>query len=132
MKKGLYLVIGGFFSALIFGLYVYRINVLADELKQKADYILRVNDGFISLLEEDTEDRNQILSDSIRTIASNEDENMEDYTETYTDYQDGNDVVQDQVQDQQTLENSFRIMVVFCFGLVAGVIVGHFLTGFIK
>lgn len=131
MKKGLYLVIGGFFSALIFGLYVYRINVLADELKQKADYILRVNDGFISLLEEDTEDRNQVLSDSIRTLAY-EDQDMEDYTETYTDYQDGDDVVQDQVQDQSTLENSFHVMVVFCFGLVSGVIVGHFLTGFIK
>lgn len=29
-------------------------------------------------------------------------------------------------------DNQYKIMVVFCFGLCAGVIVGHFLTGFIK
>lgn len=29
-------------------------------------------------------------------------------------------------------DNNFRVMIIFCFGLIAGLVVGNYITGFVK
>ena len=83
---------------------------------------------------EDEKTIDTVLSDNIGYIGEvNELENQEDNQEDNQDYETRDDISSDMSDNEEVMSNDqFRIMVIFCFGLCAGVVVGHFLTGFIK
>ena len=98
------------------------LNVKAQELVDDLE-----ENGYISLDEEIEQSTGKVLSDSIGIISLNEMEDFENYSE--------NDSIESDISENEenmSSDDKFRIMIVFCFGLCAGVIVGHFLTGFIK
>lgn len=133
MRRGLYLTLGGFFICFILSFYVLRVYAIGAELKSKANYILSVENGHLSLLEEDRENTSQVLYDNIRFISEVEDDELlgpENDTESGA--EDMSNDTQTENDEAITTTNQFRIMVVFCFGIVSGVIVGDILTRFIK
>lgn len=104
---------------------------------QAKELILKTNEnGLIETIETLEEDHNTVLQDTIRYISEvdNELENEENNQEDYQDYQDGDNISSSPAENEEDMnkEDQFKIMVIFCFGLCAGVIVGHFLTGFIR
>ena len=104
-------------------------------LQVQAKEIVDLENGYFSHLEETETDSNSILSDKFRYIS--EIDEMEDYetdSEIDSDNSDGIDVSENQTENEEDMNTNdqFRIMIIFCFGLCAGVVVGHFLTGFIK
>ena len=103
-------------------------------LKVQAKEIVDLENGYLSSLEEVEVIPDKVLSDSIGYIEEvNELEDEENYTETDSDNSDGIDVSENQAENGEVMnDDQFRIMIIFCFGLCAGVVVGHFLTGFIK
>lgn len=99
-------------------------------LKVQAKEITDLSNGYLSSLEEIEEDSDSVLSDSIRYIGEvNELEDSENDSYSDTDYQTEDDLSEN---EEVMNDDQFRIMIIFCFGLCAGVVVGHFLTGFIK
>lgn len=133
MRRGLYLTLGGFLICFILSFYVLRVYAIGAELKSKADYILSVENGHLSLFEEDSKDTSQVLYDNIRYISEVEDEHLF-YTENYSEGSSQDMPNDNKIENEEaiTTTDTFRIMVVFCFGLVSGVIVGDILTRFIK
>ena len=121
--------IGGVFYTLMALSLFTRVNALT---VQAREIVLSVNEnGFISFDEEMEQNDCQVLSDRTRFISSVNDE-MED-TENYSEDLSGdNSDSETESEEDMTNNDKFEIMIVFCFGLCAGVIVGHFLTGFIK
>lgn len=113
----------GFIALLLLNQYN---NVYAFELEKIGEINEQIENGYISHLEETTENRNPILRDIIATIEG-EDEVIDEDRDDNMDYENS---------DNSTMENNgydnFKIMVIFCFGLSIGIIVGHFLTGFVK
>lgn len=125
--------VGGFFICclvLLWGRQYQILTVKAEELTED------IENGYFSLDEEDTEDSDSVLSDVTGVISLNEDTNNDIYSEDYTFDTERNDVSEDSEENAENVpimnDDQFRIMIIFCFGLCAGVIVGHFLTGFIK
>ena len=113
----------GFIALLLLNKYH---NVYAFELEKIGEINEQIENGYISHLEENPENRNPILRDVVAAIEGEEELIDEDRVDNM-DYENN---------DNSTMENNsydnFKIMVIFCFGLSVGVIVGHFLTGFIK
>ena len=132
MKRSLIFLIGGVFYICLGLLWAREYNILtvhAEEIK------VNFEDGYLSLMEEDQEDQPEILSDTIVYLDSlDEDKDLSDNSEDIQNNENADDVLSDSETDEETMNNDdqFRIMIVFCFGLCVGVIVGHFLTGFIK
>ena len=132
MKRILIFLCGGFFYMCLLLLWGRQYTLLQVQAKEIVD----LQNGYFSHLAEIEEDSDSILSDSIKYIADVDDEleDLQNDSETDTNYSDGNDVSENQTENAETMNNDdqFKIMIIFCFGLCAGVIVGHFLTGFIK
>lgn len=122
-SRGLYFILGGFLFVWILSVYFYHINAMASDLTGKIQMIAIDEDGYISLLEEDEKNTGILLSDSIGDI--------ETLNEDYDNDNEYNDSNMDNGVDSTEYDN-FKIMVIFCFGLVAGVIVGNYLSGFVK
>lgn len=121
-SRRLYFIVGGFLLVWILSVYFYHVNAMASDLSDKIQIVIDEN-GHFSLLEEDKQNSSIILSDTFGNFETmNEND---DYNDTVTE----NDT--DLGGDSMQYDN-YKIMVVFCFGLLTGVIVGHFLTGFIK
>ena len=120
------LILGGFFYTLIIFSFLTRYNNIV--VYAKENIIEMVENGYIPLDEEDEQDTRNVLYDYKESIVSVNDE-MED-SENYT--EDMSDNNTDTIEEDMTDNDKFHIMIIFCFGLCAGVIVGHFLTGFIK
>ena len=66
-------------------------------------------------------------------------DDIEIYNEYATDpeedqggYQDRDTISEDQTETQQMINPNFEVMVIFSIGLIAGIMVGNILTGFIK
>ena len=135
MKKGvLYFLIGGFFYICLVLLWVRQYSLITVDAKEiMSEYS---NIGLIPFIQEDTESDYNVLHDNIIYIAevNDEMEDSENITEDYSEDSGRNDVSEDSEENAETMNdyNAFQIMVVFCFGLCAGVVVGHFLTGFIR
>lgn len=126
-------IVGGFFIlclVLLWGRQYQILTVKAEELTED------IENGYLSLNEEDIENTGSVLCDYTGVIALNE--NSDDISDTENDTYNTN--TENVSEDSQTYEESdsimnddqFRIMCIFCFGLCSGIIVGHFLTGFIK
>lgn len=113
----------GFIALLLLNKYH---QVYAFELEKIGEINEQIENGYFSQLEETPENRNPILRDIIATVEG-EDEVIDE---------DRNNNIYYENSDNSTVEDNnydnFKIMVIFCFGLSIGVIVGHFLTGFIK
>lgn len=113
----------GFVALLLLNKYH---QVYAFELEKIGEINEQIKNGYISHLEETPENRNPILRDITATIEG-EDKVIDEDRVNNMDYENN---------DNSTMENNtydnFKIMVIFCFGLSIGVIVGHFLTGFVK
>lgn len=76
-----------------------------------------------------TEEVDPELSDTFKPIK----ETISEDSDTETDNKDGDNVFNDSEENEEVMtENPIYYMVVFCFGLVLGVIVGNYMTGFIK
>lgn len=131
-KISLWLLIGGAFYICLVVLFLRQYEILTVH----AEEIVNEIDGYIPLNDEDQEDIDPILRDSIKPIQEIEYEAADNniYTEGDSDLENDSEVVEDsQVMEDDITENQkFQLMIIFCFGLVTGVIVGHFLTGFIK
>lgn len=128
IKKGLLLdfLFGGLFYIVIVSMYINIFGTLTVKAEELVD---NIENGFVSLDEETESDSSKVLSDSIGYIEEvNDDlENESSYEEWFAD-----SASDSSVEEDMTNDDKFHIMVIFCFGLCAGVIVGHFLTGFIK
>ena len=127
-KKGLILnfLIGGFFYIFFVSMFLNVYGGLSVKANELTDVI---ENGYLPLYEEIEQDNVEILSDSVRYISGVNDE-MEDQENFSDDYQDNQD--SNVMEEDITNEDKYKIMIIFCFGLLSGVIVGHFLTGFIK
>lgn len=128
IKKGLLLdfLFGGLFYIVIVSMYINIFGALTVKAEELSDSI---ENGFVSLDEEIESDSSELLSDSIDYIQGvNDDmENESNFEEDYSD-----STSDSSSEEDMTNDDKFHIMIIFCFGLCAGVIVGHFLTGFIK
>ena len=120
------LILGGFFYTLIIFSFLTRYNNIV--VYAKENIIDMVDNRYISFVEEDEQNTSNVLYDYKESIVpvNDEVEDSENYTE---DMSDNNT---DSIEEDMTDNDKFHIMIIFCFGLCAGVIVGHFLTGFIK
>lgn len=131
------LVIGCFFCVLITSIYTRQLIVFADDLEEEAAEITEQiqeeeeNIEDLEQVENEEEDPEQ-LHDVIAPIS----EDVPRIEEDQTDYQDRDNVQTDTQEDEETMtdnnNNPLDIMILFTLGIIAGVIVGHFLTGFIK
>lgn len=124
-RRLLFLLVGGFFYMCLLLLWGRQYTLLKVQAKEITD----VSNGYISSLEEIEQASDYVLSDSIQYIGEVnelEDSKNDSYSDTDTSEDDISE------NDEVMNEDQFRIMVIFCFGLCAGVVVGHFLTGFIK
>lgn len=125
MKRSFILfLLGGFFYSLLCSLYLSKAYTV------KAKVIEIVDDGYISYMEEDHKVSDNVLSDSIKLISEVEDEDQIHSSEIVSN--NSEDFSYSEVSDDMNNVSEFHIMCVFGFGLIVGVIVGHFLTGFIK
>ena len=113
----------GFIALLLLNKYH---NVYAFELEKIGEINEQIENGYISHLEENPENRNPILRDVVAAIEGEEELIDEDRVDNMDYENNDNSTMEDNNYD------NFKIMVIFCFGLSVGVIVGHFLTGFIK
>lgn len=126
MKRLLIFLVGGFFYMCLILLWGRQYTLLKVQAKEITD----LSNGYLSSLEEIEEDSDTVLSDSIGYIGEvNELEASENYSNSDSDYQAEDDISEN---EEVMNDDQFRIMIIFCFGLCAGVVVGHFLTGFIK
>lgn len=111
-----------FYSFISFHMF-NSIYVHAEEVIE--DFDINLDDEIYSNIEEYGPE----LSDTIKPIKDNISQDS-DYEK---DNQDGDNVHVDQEENKEVMiENPMYYMVVFCFGLVSGVIVGNYMTGFIK
>ena len=131
-KISLGLLTGGAFYICLVLLFARQYEILTVH----AEEIVEEIDGYLPLMEEDQEDSVPLLHEYIKPIEEVEYESEDNNSDPQgdSDMQNDSDVVEDSqvMEDDITNDDKFRIMIIFCFGLVTGVIVGHFLTGFIK
>lgn len=80
-----------------------------------------------------------VYADEIMKNDTFENDDIEIYNEDTSDpeedqggYQDRDSVSEDQTENQQMINPNFEVMVIFSIGLIAGIMVGNILTGFIK
>lgn len=131
-KRGLLIsIVGGVFYICLVLLWTREYSILQVQAKE---IVFQVNDnGLIESIDSMEQSDKEVLSDSIENIvAVNDDDEVYNFQEDQAYNQDME--TESISQEDETMNNNdqFRIMIVFCFGLCAGVVVGHFLTGFIK
>ena len=122
----LFLIGGGFYICLIL-LWSRQFSILV-----KAE---EIRNGYLSSLEEDQDNIDLVLSDNETDMELLNDtiQNIQDFADSDSEYENTDNVSEDTQTNEEDLNNEdqFRIMIIFCFGLVAGVIIGNYLTGFI-
>lgn len=134
-KNLLYFLTGGFFYICLVMLWGRQYQIMTVQAKEIVDEV--EENGLITLDEENEEDSDSVLSDSIGRIEKvDEDMDMENNSEDYTEDTERDNVSENQSDNEEEVsdmnDNGFQIMIIFSFGLLVGVLVGHFLTGFIK
>lgn len=135
MRKRLtFLIVGGFFYICLVLLWGRQYQIMIVQAKEIAEDI---EDGYLPPNEETEQDSGEVLSDNIGKIEEVNDTDRDNNSEDFTEDENSNVLQEDRQDNEETDEepmtdNQFRILVIFCFGLSVGVIVGHFLTGFIK
>ena len=126
MNRLLSLMLGGFLCSIVSVLILSagkKTIVYANEVAEEGN-------GYFSLMEKISEDDDKVLHDNIKYISEVVDEsNISGVDDTEND---SYDTENDSAGEDMNSMNEFQIMVIFSFGLLVGVIVGHFLTGFIK
>lgn len=140
------LILAGIIYTIVFLLYISKITVIAAELKEEVTDVMKDQEelinGFVSLDEEDQEDSDNVLSDTYTPIKEYSDKDQEDQE----DHKESDIIQEDRQEDEEVIsedptpapdptpgENTkFYYMVIFCFGLIGGVIAGDILTRFIK
>lgn len=136
MKNRLiFFIVWGFFYICLVMLWSRQYQILTVSAKEIGEHMKGIDIGFNALDEEIEQDSNSVLHDNIQFVALNEEDYRENYSNDYTEDPDGDSFFENQSDNEEISDmndNQFRIMVIFCFGLSIGVIVGHFLTGFIK
>lgn len=131
-KRGLLIsIVGGVFYICLVLLWAREYSILQVQAKE---IVFQVNDnGLIESIESMEQSDKEVLSDSIENIvAVNDDDEVYNFQEDQAYNQDMETESISQEDETMNNDDQFRIMIVFCFGLCAGVVVGHFLTGFIK
>lgn len=131
-KRGLLIsIVGGVFYICLVLLWTREYSILQVQAKE---IVFQVNDnGLIESIESMEQSDKEVLSDSIENIvAVNDDDEVYNFQEDQAYNQDMETESISQEDETMNNDDQFRIMIVFCFGLCAGVVVGHFLTGFIK
>lgn len=131
-KRGLLIsIVGGVFYICLVLLWAREYSILQVQAKE---IVFQVNDnGLIESIESMEQSDKEVLSDSIENIvALNDDDEVYNFQEDQAYNQDMETESISQEDETMNNDDQFRIMIVFCFGLCAGVVVGHFLTGFIK
>lgn len=128
MKRLELFLIGGVFYICLILLWSRQFSILV-----KAE---EIRNGYLSSLEEDQDNIDLVLSDNETDMETLNDtiQNIQDFADSDSDYENTDDVSEDTQTNEEDMNNEdqFRIMIIFCFGLVAGVIIGNYLTGFIK
>lgn len=136
MKNRLiFFIVGGFFYICLVMLWSRQYQILTVSAKEIGEQMRGIDIGFNALDEEIEQNSNSVLHDNIQFVALNEEDYGENYSDDYSEDTDGDSFSENQSDYEEISDmndNQFRIMVIFCFGLSIGVIVGHFLTGFIK
>lgn len=116
-------------------LYAREVSAMGMDIIDKAEQMVESENGYLSSLDEDTTETGYILQDSIQpiTLTAYDMEDSENNTENSPGYEDYNENSESDISDSEIMnEDQYRIMIIFCFGLLAGILAGHFLTGFIK
>ena len=115
-------------------LYAREVSAMGMDIIEKAEEMVESENGLLSPLDEDTEEVGYILQDTIQPITLSYDmEDSENNSENNSGYENYYESNESNISDSEIMnEDQYRIMVIFCFGLIAGIIAGHFLTGFIK
>lgn len=137
MKRALLIsLIGGIFYICLMLLWGRQYQILTVHAKEVKENMENIENGYLSLDEESTEDSDTVLHDYKGNIEVDENTDGDSITEDNTEDTERIDVSENSTEDGENLQvmndDQFRIMIIFCFGLSVGVIVGHFLTGFIK
>lgn len=113
--------------------YAREVSARGMDLISEAEDIVELENGYLPLDEEIESDPGELLQDTIQDITQVDDDNSENFTEDSTYSEDNIENSESDLSMAEIMnEDQYRIMVIFCFGLLAGVVVGHFLTGFIK
>lgn len=121
----------------IYVLLSVNVFVYAGEIEEEAKEVIEsIEDRVdsISTYDEEIEGNDKVLHDTITPLK----EDYKTISEDPADYTDRNNVSSNSEENEETMTEtidetkSYNIMIIFALGLVAGVITGHFLTGFIK
>ena len=131
--KIIYPLISITFYFCIMCVYAREVSARGMDLISEAEDIVELENGYLPLDEEIESDPGELLQDTIQDITQVDDDNSENFTEDSTYSEDNIENSESDLSMAEIMnEDQYRIMVIFCFGLLAGVVVGHFLTGFIK